>query len=317
VARASKSDIVLLAVINCVWAGGWSALKYAQFQLGPVALNVWSLGISSLVLVPFAWSARKKTPGKPSRLSGRDYVDFLVMGLVALTGMTLLYNWGVSSSLAENGALVSMSVPMLTALIAVPVLREKMTGSRVLSLVLTLVGVIIISGIHFGEVKLFGPYLAGNLLLLAGAVGNAVYVVFGKRLLDRFDPMAVLFWGQVLGFLGSLPFLYLEPMHLRSVPHYTGYTWLALIFLGTIYFSFTMVIFYKILTRLDAGQIMVFTYLQPVFGVLIAHFVLHETLTVSMIIGGVLVIFGTLLVALEESASSNPEANPNSLVTKS
>jgi drug/metabolite transporter (DMT)-like permease len=311
VARASKSDILLLATINFVWAAGWSALKYAQFQLGPVALNVWSLGISSLVLAPFAWFARRPNHAQSVKLTARDYVDYLVMGLVGLTGMTLLYNWGVGSSLAENGALVSMSVPMLTALIAVPVLKEKLTRGRIISLLLTLAGVIIISGIHVGQVKLFGPYLVGNLLLLAGAVGNAVYVVFGKRLLDHFHPMTVLFWGQVLGFLGSLPFLYVEPIHASSVRTYTPYTWLALLFLGTVYFSFAMVIFYRILTRLDAGQIMVFTYLQPVFGVLIAHFVLHENMTVSMIVGGVFVVLGTLLVALEESASAKAECTPN------
>lgn len=306
-ARASKSDILLLAIINFVWAAGWSALKYAQFQVGPVALNVLTLGISSVVLAPFAWFARRSDVEKSPKLTARDYADYLVMGLVGLTGMTLLYNWGVGSSLAENGALVSMSVPMLTALIAVPVLGEKLTRGRIVSLLLTLAGVIIISGIHFGQVKLFGPYLAGNLLLLSGAVGNAVYVVFGKRLLDRSGPMAVLFWGQVLGFLGSLPFLFMEPLHMSSIRSFTLYTWLALVFLGTVYFSFAMVIFYKILTRLDAGQIMVFTYLQPVFGVLVAHFILHESMTVSMIIGGVLVVLGTLLVALEESASAKTE----------
>jgi drug/metabolite transporter (DMT)-like permease len=113
-----------------------------------------------------------------------------------------------------------------------------------------------------------------------------------------------LFWGQVLGFLGSLPFLFLEPPRLNSIRSYSLYTWLALLFLGTVYFSFAMVIFYRILARLDAGQIMVFTYLQPVFGVLVAHFILHENMTVSMIVGGVLVVLGTLLVALEGSRSA-------------
>ena len=128
---------------------------------------------------------------------------------------------GKSFSLAANGALIAMSIPILTAIIAVIVLGEKMTWVRGASLAIAVVGVLIISDIEWGSVGLFGPYLVGNLLLLLGAVGNAIYVVFGKKLLSHSGPMTVLFWGQVLGFLGSIPFLFLEPFQAGEILSYT------------------------------------------------------------------------------------------------
>ena len=301
-AQARKSDILLLALANYVWATGWSAIKYSQDRMGPVVLNFWSLGISVLVLFPFAYVEYHRRQEIRRILRGRDYFEYAVMGCLGLMAMTLLYNWGARLSLAAHGALISMTVPILTALIAVAVLRERLTRARILSFIVALAGVLVISDIHWGSVGIFGGYLSGNLLLLAGAVGNAIYVVFGKKLLERSGPMTVLFWGQALGFIGSLPFLYFEPLRLSSVKMYTLYTWLALAFLGTIYFSATMVIFYRILVRLDAGQIMIFTYVQPVFGVIMAVVLLHEKITVSMMLGGLLVIAGTLVVAFERPA---------------
>ena len=138
--------------------------------------------------------------------------------------------------------------------------------------------------------------------MLAGAVGNAIYVVYGKKLLDHSGPITVLFWGQVIGLLGSLPFLVLNPFRMDAVRAYPLATWLSLLFLGTVFYSFTVIIFFKILVRVDAGQIMIFAYLQPVFGVVMAAALLHEKITASMVLGGLLVIAGTLAVVFERPA---------------
>ncbi len=56
------------------------------------------------------------------------------------------------------------------------------------------------------------------------------------------SPAVLLFWGQFLGFLVSLPFLLVEHFDYRKVLVYRSETWLALMFLGAIYFAFTMIL---------------------------------------------------------------------------
>jgi drug/metabolite transporter (DMT)-like permease len=303
--RARKTDLLLLAMNQFVWGAGWSAIKYPQGQMGPVALNVWILGISVVVLFPFVWRDLARNPlshwGNSRKLAPRDWLDYAIMGFIGLGGMTLLYNWGAGRSLAANGALISMAVPILTAVIAVFVLSEKMTLARVVSLVIALAGVLIISDISWGQLDFSGGYLFGSVLLLLGTVCNAIYVVYSKRLLFIASPVVLLFWGQLMGFLISLPFLPVEGFDVRTVVDYTWQTWLALLFLGTVYFAFTMIVFYRILVRLDAGQIMVSNYLQPFFGVLMAAVLLGEKITTSMMLGGLLVLVGTTLATFEES----------------
>jgi drug/metabolite transporter (DMT)-like permease len=302
---AKKSDLFLLAMNQFIWGTGWSAIKYPQDQMGPVALNVWTLGISVVVLLPFVWSDLFNKPlnhwGNTRELTSGDYLDYFILGFIGLGGMTLLYNWGTGRSLAANGALISMSVPILTAIIAVFILSEKMTPGRVMSLVIALVGVIIISDIRWGQLDFLGSYLFGSVLFLLGAVCNAIYVVFSKRLLSISSPVVLLFWAQLLGFLISLPFVSVEGFSFQTVLGYRWQTWVALCFLGTIYFAFTMILFNRILVRLDAGQIMVSNYLQPFFGVLMAAVLLHERITLPMIVGGILVVGGTVLATFEDS----------------
>lgn len=296
---ARKSDLLLLGLNQFIWGAGWSAIKGAQEQMGPVTLNVWSLGISVLALYPFVrgdlarWRLRRRT--------SREYFDYLMMGMVGLAGMTLLYAWGAGRSLAANGALISMCVPILTALIAGIVLGEKLTAGRVASLFIAIAGVLIISDIRWDNLSLLGSYLFPNALLLAGAACNAVYVVYSKKLLPSSTPRLLLFWGQLLGLAGSLPFLWFDRFALASVAGYRWQTWMSLVFLGVVYFTVTMVIFFRILIRLDAGQIMVSNYLQPVFGVFVAAVLLHERITLAMLGGGLLVVLGTVLATFEDT----------------
>lgn len=306
---ARKSDILLLALVSCVWGAGCAAIKYTQDWMGPVALNLWTLGISLPVLFPFAYSEYRRKEAARHALVARDYIDYAAMGLIGMTSMTLLYAWGARLSTAGNLALITTAVPILTALIAVIVLQERLTRARVFGFLVAVVGVLIVSDIQWGTLSVSGTYLSGNLLLSAGTIGNAIYVVYGKKLLRHSGPMTVLFWGQALGLIGSLPFLYFEPLRLSAVQSYTMYTWLALIFLGAIFYAYAMVIFYRILVRLDAGQIMVFSYLQPVFGILLAVAFLHEKFVASMLAGGLLVVAGTLIVALERPAPQDRAAS--------
>jgi drug/metabolite transporter (DMT)-like permease len=105
----------------------------------------------------------------------------------------------------------------------------------------------------------------------------------------------------LLGLAGSLPFLWFDRFALASVAGYRWQTWMSLVFLGVVYFTVTMVIFFHILIRLDAGQIMVSNYLQPVFGVFVAAVLLHEKITLGMLGGGLLVVLGTVLATFEDT----------------
>jgi drug/metabolite transporter (DMT)-like permease len=91
------------------------------------------------------------------------------------------------------------------------------------------------------------------------------------------------------------------------VGQFTARTWTGLLLLTFFHNFLSMVLFLKALKQLDASQAALSNYLITVFGVIIAAVWLHEKLTLSAIIGGLLVLAGTMLVTMWEGRNQPPE----------
>ena len=240
----------------------------------------------------------------------RDIFEFILIGVLGQVVAQLFITWGVRWSLASNAALLALTLPISTAVMAYFLLGERMTRVRWLSFALALVGVIECSGIdwkalNFTSVK----FLLGNLMIFFSVNGSAFYNAYSKKLLERYSPLQVLLcsYYAVVAFLGPIT-VYVEPQGFIRLPHYNGTVWLGLAILALFQYFLSMVIFLNVLTRLDATQAAVSNYLIPFFGVLIAAVVLHERLTTFMIVGGILVLGSTLLVTVYEERQRAREA---------
>ena len=131
--------------------------------------------------------------------------------------------------------------------------------------------------------------------------GSAFYNVYSKKLLVRYSPLRVLLYSYYAVFAFMLPItLYTEPAGFRIMPEFAPKVWVGLLLLAVFQYFLSMVLFLSVLKRLDATQAGLSNYLIPFFGVVIAALVLHERLTAFMIIGGMLVLWSTLLITVYE-----------------
>jgi drug/metabolite transporter (DMT)-like permease len=98
---------------------------------------------------------------------------------------------------------------------------------------------------------------------------------------------ATLAWGAVL----------LAPFAAWQWPaaHVPAQAWFSLIALGVVCTGFAYALYYRLIQRVGAPRATTVTYLVPVFGVLWAWIALDEPLTISMLLGGVLILGGMLL----------------------
>src|SRR5713226_3748859 len=58
--RRRVVDLVLLVVVNTMWAAQYAAYKTATEKMGPVTVSVWTFLISTVVLLPFLLRERRK-----------------------------------------------------------------------------------------------------------------------------------------------------------------------------------------------------------------------------------------------------------------
>lgn len=289
-------DWSLLLACNLMWASQFAMVKLVQERMGPLFAVTFPMAIATLLLFPFA---KRKWPA--SRLG-----PFLLLGVGGQVTAQLFVTWGVRLSLASNAALISLALPICTALMASVLLGERMTKLRWASGALALAGVLACSGVDWKELNLTGrQYLAGNLLIFGSVLGSAFYNTYSKRLLTAYSELEVLLFSYYGVMAVLIPItLASEPDTARAMLTFDWKTWIGLAILAIFQYFLSMVIFLNVLTRLDATQAALSNYLIPFFGILLAAGILGERVTWQMAAGGLLVLAGTVIATIFDSTDA-------------
>src|SRR5271157_5152455 len=177
----------LLAAASLIWSAQGTAVKFLDRNMGPIAITFLPFYITTLLFVPLLIRKRRANPGAV-RPTWSDWGKFALAGVLGQVLAQLGMTWGISKSLASNGAILNLMIPVITAVLASFMLRERVTLLRVGSLALGLLGVFFLSAedlrqSSFGEMR----YLTGNLLILCGCLGSSFYNVYCKGLMKKYQ----------------------------------------------------------------------------------------------------------------------------------
>jgi drug/metabolite transporter (DMT)-like permease len=295
------ADWGLLLLCNLIWASQFVLAKLVQEEMGPIFATLLPMAIATLCLFPLVRRQRRRSKSA-TVVSAGDVARFAVIGIFGQVVAQLGITWGVGLAPASNAALLSLTLPIATAVMAFALLGERMTAVRWISFALAVAGVLQCSGIEWADLRFASQgVVKGNLLIMLGILGSAFYNVYGKKLLDSFTPLEVLLYSYYAVLVCLIPLtLYLEPVSFHSMMSFGPKVWLGILLLAGLQYFLSMILFLTVLTRLDAAQAGLSNYLIPVFGVLIAAAVLGERLTARMVIGGLVVLGSTLLVTVYE-----------------
>jgi drug/metabolite transporter (DMT)-like permease len=294
---------LLLALASLMWSGQGTAVKILDRHMGPIAITFLPFYITTLLFVPLLLKLRRDNPGASSP-SAADWVKFGIAGLAGQVLAQLGMTWGVSKSLASNGAILNLLIPVISAVLASVLLKERITLLRVAALTVGLAGVVLMSisdwkQASFGEMR----FLLGNVLILGGCLGSAFYNVYCKGLMRRFAEIEILIFSYVTASIASLPLLvWAEPFSIHSFQRFDWQSWAAFSFLALFMYGASMLLFFKALQHLDVTTASASLYLVPVFGVLLAASVLGERLNTLAIVGAGVVLLATVMIMKYDSA---------------
>ena len=214
--------------------------------------------------------------------------------------------WGTELSTASNAALLYLTLPVITAVMAVTLLGERMTLVRWGSLVLALLGVLIVSGPDWRHANLQSmKFLGGNIIILLAITGSAFYNVYSKRLLGRFTPLEVLEFGYLIAAGLCIPLVFgMGPSAMAATRSYTDGVLVSLVVLSVFSWGLAMILWMHLMRRLDVSQASVSIYLLPLLGVLFPALLLKERITPAMLVGGLLTLAGTILITTADTEGS-------------
>jgi drug/metabolite transporter (DMT)-like permease len=216
------------------------------------------------------------------------------LGLTAIAGYNYLFLTGLRLAPATDGSLIVPGLaPVATALLAAPILRERLRRGTVAGLVLAIAGLLLVVNPQGGGAS--GDRLLGDAMFLGGAVLWGIYSVLGRIAGGRFDPVSVTLYGAVAGTLVLLPLAFAEGGASR-VAHADIGAWLGIGYLAVFGTVGGFVGLHVGIRRIGASRAAAFALLVPVFGVSSSAWLLGEALAPLTLVGGAVILAGLWLV---------------------
>jgi probable blue pigment (indigoidine) exporter len=275
-----------LVVTAFGWGLNWPATKFLLEQCPPLTARGIAGLVAGLALAGIAL-ARGETLTVPPRLRLRLVASALlnVSAWMGLTTLSLLWlNAGEAATLAYT-------MPVWAALLARPILGERLGLHRIMALVLGISGVAVLLGgnvFHAETDKLPGVAIA-----LTAAMLFALGTVLSKRWPLVMDPIAMTAWQVGIGCTVLLvASLVLEHPHLLEM-HWFG--WGALTYTAVVSLGICYLMWFAALRRREASTAAIGTLLTPIVGVLASAIALGEPLLFPQFVSLALVVSGIML----------------------
>ena len=284
----SPLGLAFLAIASVGWGLNFPIMKHLLTEWPPLSSRglCGLVGAAALALIAVA---RQQQLRVPRRMWLRLLlVSTLQIGAwVAFMGLALLW------LSASEAAILGISIPVWVALVAWPVLGERLSPLRAISLMVALAGIVMLIGGNGLEASV--EKLPGILCALAGAVCVALGTVLTKHFPLSMPPISLAAWQIGLGCLPiAIIGLAVEHPQLADLST-TG--WASMAYMTVIQFCLSYVCWFAALERLPAATASIGTLLVPVVGVLAAAAMLHEPLGLREI-GALVVTLGGVAMAL-------------------
>ena len=267
--RDSPLGLVFLVVTSVGWGLNFPIMKHLLTQWPPLSSRGLCGIVGAAALALIAVLQRQKL-SVPRHLWWRLLLASILMvgAWAAFMGLALLW------LSASEAAVLGISIPMWVALLAWPILGERLSLTRAGSLLIALAGITVLIGGNGLEASV--EKLPGIACALAGAVCVAFGTVLTKHFPLAMPPLALAAWQVGLGCLPVAIFgLALEDPHLAAL---SGIGWASMAYMTLIQFCLCYVCWFAALQRLPAATASIGTLLVPVVGVLSAAAMLQEPL---------------------------------------
>ena len=279
---------LLLIVLSVLWGGSFFFNGVVLQELPPFTTVLLRVSLAAIILLPGVWLYRLEFP--------RGVAGWKPFFAVALFNNVLPFSLIVSGqTYVASGlaAILNATTPLFTILVMAIAGEERLSARRVVGLIVGLFGVIILRGDALGFA---GGQGLGILLCLAGAFSYGIAAMVARRHLGGTPPLA----SATFQLLASTVMMTVVAGAIErpwQLPMPGASTWFAVLGLAALSTALAYIVFFQILQRSGATNVMLVTLLIPVTAILLGTFVLGESISLREIAGAV--VIGSALLVID------------------
>ena len=286
-ASIDARDWLLLGLLSILWGGSFFFNGVVLKELPPFTLVLLRVALAALMLLPLLRLYRIRFP---VGLAG--WKPFIAIGLfnnVLPFSLIVVGQTYVPSGLAS---ILNATTPLFTVAVMTAAGEEKPQARRIAGVLVGMIGVVILRGDGFGLERGQG---LGILLCLVAALSYGLSALVARRLPSEVPPLgAATFQMLVSAAMMVVVAGVVERPWRLPVPGAT--TWFAVIGLAALSTALAYIVFFQILRRSGATNVMLVTLLIPVTAILLGVLVLGETISLREIVGALVIGSALLLI---------------------
>lgn len=298
---ASRSDdrlgLLLIASITLFWGVNWPAMKLAVGEVPVWTFRTICLVAGGLGLLAICRLGRLKLA-----VPRAEFGPLVLVAFFNITGWHLFSAFGLVYMPAGRASIVAFTMPLWAALLAVPILQERLSWSTIAGLGVGMIGMAVLV---IPDWQAIAAAPLGIVFMLLAALSWAA----GTVLLKRFRwsmPTSVLAGWQLV--LGGLPVILGALLLDRGFDPLavSGTAWAATLYAALIPMIYCHWAWFRVVGIYPAAVAAVGTLAIPVLGVLSSSLALGEPVGLDIVLSLVLVIAGLVLVLILPSLRRRP-----------
>ena len=265
--KATSSANIILIIAALMWSIGGLFIK--MVDLSPIAITGTRSIAAALVFLVYL----KRPQWHWNR--------YFVLGVLSYAAMMLLYVFSIRLTTAANAIFLEFTAPIYVVILGYYILNERITIFDVLSMFVIFSGMTLF---FIDELTFYGFW--GNIMAaVAGVCLGIVTVVIRKENDSAFQ---IVLMGNILTALVCIPFMFLGFQETVSAD------WLIIFALGIIQLGIPYILYTKALKHVGALDAILVSMIEPILNPFWVYIFVGEKMGEWALIGGILVLSGSV-----------------------
>ena len=230
------------------------------------------------------------------KVERKDIFRLAICGVFGVAINQLLFFEGLNLTTPINAAIVMTTNPILVIFLSFLIIKEPITFNKSAGILLGLVGasILILKG---GSIDFSSNYQIGNLFVFINAVSYGLYLVIVKPMMEKYNPITVMFYVFGFGLLYVIPFGFINLADVKWAIIPSNIYWeIAFVVVCTTFIAYLLNS--SALKQLSPSTVSIYIYLQPILATLFAIFWGSDSLDGQKIIAAILIFLGVYLVSV-------------------
>jgi drug/metabolite transporter (DMT)-like permease len=283
---------IKLLLMAIFWGGTFIAGRSLALEAGPFCGAFLRFLVAAVFLVAMTLRIERRIhwPQK------KHLLPLFLMGMTGVFLYNVFFLKGLKLIEAGRASIIIANNPIFIALMSALIFRDRLNLLKVAGILISVTGAFIV--ITRGQLLtgLGGGFGRGELFIFGCVASWVAYSLLGKSVMSDLSPLTAVTGSAVIGAVCLFPAALMEG--LGGAAGYSLTAWASVFYLGFFGTVLGFVWYYEGIRRIGAVRAGLFINFVPVSAVFLAFLILDEPLTLSLLIGAVLVSSGVYLTTL-------------------